>query len=99
MDELEMERRVTEVEQRSKSNTHQIEDIKKRQDNLDSLITSVAELATEQGHIKEDVGEIKADLKGLTSKPGKRWDSMVDKIWLTVVASLVGYLLAKLLGG
>ena len=36
------------VDQRGKSNTHRIEDLETRQDNLDKLVTSVEVLATRQ---------------------------------------------------
>ena len=82
MNELEMEHRVTAVEKLAGSNRHRLDDIEKRQDNLDELVKSVALFAQEQEYIKEDVKEIKADVKALTDKPAKRWDSLVDKaIW------------------
>lgn len=83
------------VDQRSKSNGHQIEEIKKRQDNLDKLVQSVTALATEQEHIKEDVTEIKADVKSLTEKPAKRWEGIVDKLIWAVLAAALGFVLAR----
>lgn len=56
-----------------------------RQDNLDRLLSSVATLATEQEHIKNDVTEIKADVKGLTERPAKRWDAVIAAIITGVV--------------
>lgn len=94
MDEVAFEGRMTVVEQRSKSNTHQIEEIKKRQDNLDDLVKSVAELANEQGHIKEDVSEIKSNVKTLTDKPAKRWDGLVDKLIYGLVGAFVMWIAA-----
>ena len=89
MNEIEMEHRVTAVEKLAGSNRHRLEDVEKRQDNLDELVKSVALFAQEQEYIKEDVKEIKADVKALTDKPAKRWDSLVDKaLWLVVGAFL-----------
>ena len=88
--------KVTEVDQRTKSNTHRIDKLEERQDNLDRLVSSVATLATEQEHIKDDVTEIKTDVKALTEKPAKRWESVVEKIVLLVVAGVVGFLLAQI---
>lgn len=81
--------KLTEVDSRSKSNTHQIKEIKKRQDDMDNVIVAVASLANEQGHIKEDVTEIKSDVKTLAEKPAKRWDGLVEKVlWLFVATAL-----------
>ena len=88
--------KVTEVDQRAKSNAHRIDKLEERQDNLDRLVSSVATLATEQEHIKDDVTEIKTDVKALTEKPAKRWESVVEKIVLLVVAGVVGFLLAQI---
>ena len=42
---LGMEHRVTAVEERSKSNTYRLEELERRQDNLETLAGSVAALA------------------------------------------------------
>lgn len=94
--DLDHERRLTEVEQRSKSNAKRLEDVEKRQDNLDNLVSSVAIIAKEQDHIKSDVTEIKTDVKALTEKPAKRWDDMVDKTVWAVLAAVIAYYLGGL---
>jgi hypothetical protein len=99
MNELEVERRLTSVEKLAGSNRHRIDDMEKRQDNLDSLVSSVAVMAKEQEHIKSDGAEIKADVKALTTKPGKRWDGLVDNLIWGVCGALLTFLLAKILGG
>ena len=94
--DLEHERRLTEVEERSKSNTHRLDEVEKRQDTLDELVGTVKVLATREEVVESDVKEIKSDVKNLTLKPAKRWDSLVEKIIMTVTAAIVGFLLAKI---
>jgi seryl-tRNA synthetase len=89
------EHRLTEVEQRSKSNSHRLDEVEQRQDNLDKLVASVEVLATKQENVESDVKEIKADVKTLTDKPGKRWDTIVDKLIWAVLAAVLAYFLAK----
>lgn len=89
------EHRLTEVEERAKSNQHRIEDIEKRQDNLEELTATVQVLATKEANVEETVTEIKNDVKELTNKPIKRWDGIVDKIIFTIVAAIVGFVLGK----
>lgn len=93
--DLEHEKRLTEVEIRSKSNTRRIDDIEKRQDNLDDLVSTVRVLADREERVESDVGEIKKDVKDIKEKPGKRWDGVVEKILFTVVGGVVAYILAK----
>lgn len=93
--EKEVEHRLTELESRSKSNTHRLDDLEKRQDNLDDLVSTVKVLADREERVEDDVREIKDDVKMLTGKSGKMWDSIVEKIMLTIAAAVVGYILAQ----
>ena len=94
--DLEHEKRLTEVEDRAKSNTHRIDKVEQRQGALEDLVGSVKVLATRQETVECDVKEIKSDVKNLTSKPAKRWNSLVDTIILAVAAAVVGFILAKI---
>ena len=95
MDEKDIEHRLTEVEERSKSNTKRLDDMKKRQDDLDELVSVVKVLAIREENVENDVKEIKSDVKSLTSKPAKRWDSLVNQLITIVVAAIAGFILAK----
>jgi hypothetical protein len=94
--DLDHERRLTEVESRSKSNMKRLDDMEKRQDDLDELVGTVKALAVREENVEKVVTEIKVDVKELTSKPAKRWDELVSKIIMTLVAAVVGFLLAKI---
>ena len=94
--DLEHEKRLTEVEARSKSNAHRIEDIEKRQDNLDELVGTVKALAVKEERVESDVKEIKNDVKTLTGKSGQRWDNLVSQIISLLAAAIIGFIIAKL---
>lgn len=94
--DLEHEKRLTEVEERSKSNAHRLEDLEKRQDNLDELVSTVKVLAVREENVENDVKEIKNDVKCLTNKPAQRYEEISSKVILTIVAAVVGYFLASL---
>ena len=96
MDEKDIEHRLTEVEQRSKSNQHRLEEVEKRQDNLDDLVSTVKVLAVREETVENDVKEIKLDVKSLTNKPGQRWDNLMDKIILVIASAVVGFILAQI---
>lgn len=83
------------IDARSKSNTHRINELQEHQSALDKLATSVEVLATKQETVEGDVKEIKEDVKTITGKAGKRWDSIVDKL----LAALAGAFLAWLISG
>lgn len=88
--------RLTILEERTKSNAHRLDAVEKRQDNLDQLVNVVATMKAEQGYIKQDVTEIKTDVKALTEKPGRRWDGLVDRVLLVAVTAVLTFLAAKL---
>ena len=95
MDEMQMEKRLTAVEQRCKSNGHRIDKIEEQQEALNKLATSVALMTQEQKDIKEDILEVKKDVKSLASVPAKRWNDVVEKIVWLVIGGAVAALLAQ----
>ena len=94
--DLEHEKRLTEVEARSKSNAHRLDDVEKKQDDLTELVGTVKVLATKEAQVEADVKEMKDDVKSLINKPGKRWDGLVDKIILIVATAIITFALSKI---
>lgn len=81
--------KLTDHENEIGSLKHRMAAVEGNQKALADLTGSVRELTIEQGHLKSDVGEIKADVKAMLDKPVKRWDGLVDKaLWLVVGAFL-----------
>jgi hypothetical protein len=96
MDEKDLEHRLTEVESRSKSNAHRLDEVERRQDNLDELVSTVKVLAVREEAVENDVKEIKSDVKDIANKSGKRWDNLINQIITIVVAAIAGFILAKI---
>ena len=95
--------KLAEVDQRAKSNTHRLEKLESQTDALNSLAASVEVMANEQKHQTEAILDIKTNVTALSGKvetleqkPGKRWESAVEKITLTVIAAVIGFVLAKI---
>ena len=94
--EVEFAEKLATVDQRSRSNTHRLDELDAWKKDQTELISSVTALATEQKHIKTDVEEIKTDVKAIAEKPGKRWDAIVDKVIWAVCAAVIAFLLGRL---
>ena len=90
----EMTERLVEVEQRSKSNTHRLDAVEKNQEALNSIATSVAVMAEQQKNISDKVDTIDAKVDTLESKPGKLWESLVDKLLFAVAGAVLAWLVA-----
>lgn len=93
---LDVEHRLTECEERSKSNTHRLDEVEKRQEDLTDLVTSVKVLATREERLETDVKEIKVDVKNLAEKPAKRWEGLVNQVIYIIAAAIIGFIIAKL---
>lgn len=94
--EKEWEHRLTSVEERAKSNTFRLDEVERRQDNLEELTTTVKVLATKEENVERTVGEIKNDVKEMKDKPNKRYDKIIDVIITAIIGVLVGFIFAKL---
>ena len=90
------EHRLTQVEERAKSNSRRLDQVEKRQAEIGDLVTSMATMAQKQETMERDVGEIKLKVDTIAAQPGKRWDTIVDKILLGIVTALVAYALSQL---
>ena len=84
---------LQEVKDRSLRNEGRIKKLEENQQALNDLALSVRELATDQDNMKNDITEIKTDVKELTAKPAKRWDGIVDKVLYAIIGAFVTWLL------
>lgn len=84
--------KLAETEGRVKSNTRRIEKLEQRQEDLNKLATAVEVLASREKGVETDVKEIKADVKTITQRPGKRWDAMVDRALYALIGALFSLL-------
>ena len=94
--EDEIRAKIVEIDQRSKSNTHRIDDLEADNKALHQLATSVEVLATKQEAIEANVSEIKDDVKSLKAIPGGKWEALVKTILTALAGGLVAYALFRL---
>ena len=95
MTRREVTRAQQEVEDRAKSNTHRIDNLEQEQRAIHDLASSVAVMAKEQGHMREDITEVKTTVSALAAKPGLRWEAITNKAWLVLVGIIVAWLLSQ----
>ena len=88
--------KIAEIEARSKSNTHRLDDLEADNKALHQLATSVEVLATKQEAIEANVSEIKDDVKSLKAIPGGKWEALVKTILTALAGGLVAYALFRL---
>jgi predicted nucleic acid-binding Zn-ribbon protein len=94
--DLEHERRLTEVEERSKSNSHRLDKLEESTEAINRLATSMEVMAERQEKVADTVSKLDGKVTALEEKPGKRWDGLIDKIVWAIAAALIGFALAQL---
>lgn len=93
MDELAI--KLQETTDRSLRNEARIEKLETDQKALSELALSVQELATNQVNMKDDLTQIKKDVRSLITLPAKRWNSVVEKVITLIVGAFVAWLLTS----
>lgn len=95
----EIAERLTKVEERAKSNTHQIEELKPVVDEIHNMSKTMVELISECKHTNENVTDIKQDVTILSGKveaieqePAKAWSNMKKTVFNTILGALAGAL-------
>lgn len=94
--DLEHERRLTEVEERTKSNSHRLNKLEESTEAINRLATSMEVMAEKQEQVADSVGKLDSKVTALEEKPAKRWDGLVDKIVWAIAAALIGFALAQI---
>lgn len=90
------EHRMTELESTVKKHEEEISNLQRQQSAISDLVLTVKELAIREENVEKSVNEIHDDVKALTSQPANRWNGLVEKIIFTIVAAIVGFMLAKI---
>lgn len=50
-------------------------------------------LASREKSVETDVKEIKADVKTITQKSGRRWDAMIDRVLYVLIGAVLSLLM------
>lgn len=93
MTEQDLRIKLTEDEGKLKSCLKRLESVEQRQDMLEKLATAVEVLAVRQKSVDEAVREIKADVRCLKERPGKRWEALMDRVLYLVVGAAFSVLM------
>lgn len=97
MDELrEIEHRLTELEQRTKSNTHRLDEHDDAIKENSNLISAIKELAVETKYMRADLNETIERLNKLENKDGDKWEKFKWLIVAGLVTIVLGYLAVTL---
>lgn len=94
IEDLAIKQQIT--EDRSLRNEGRIKKLEEESGVLHQLATSVAVMAEQLKTMNASVTTLTVEVEELREKPGKRWDSLMDKIVWAVAAALLGFALAQI---
>ena len=90
--DINIEHRLTEVEQRAKSNTNRLNEHDEILKSNSEMIGAIKELATEVKYMRGDLNETVKRLNKLEGKDGDKWDKFKWLIVTGLVTLILGYL-------
>ena len=88
--------KLQETTDRSLRNEGRIKKLEGENAVLHQLATSVAVMAEQMKTMNTSVSTLADEVEELREKPGKRWESLVDKIIWAVAAALLGFVIAQI---
>ena len=91
MDEL------TKVTESVKSAHHRLDSLEKQVEEIRTLATSLEGTNRDVKHLRDDVREIKEDVKSVISRPARQWDKLVAALLTAAGSALAGAAMAQLL--
>lgn len=96
MDTEQLAIKLQETTDRSLRNEGRIKKLESEHDTLQQLATSVAVMAEQLKTMNTNVNNLTSKVDELEDKPGKRWDSIVDKVIWAVLAAVIAFLLGRI---
>lgn len=96
MEEAEITKWISAVEQRGKSNSHRLDTLEKQTEALNTLATSVAVMAEKVEITGDKVDSLCVDVQEIKQKPAKRWETVMAQVVSILVAAVLGYIIARL---
>ncbi len=96
MDNEEIAREHQMILDLAKSNKKRIDGLEEEQKELRALTSAVSQMVTEQKNMRDDLFEMKEDIKQIKEKPAKRWDNLAEKVLNLITAAVVAWMLGQI---
>lgn len=93
--QIDMEHRLTEVENRSKSNTHRLDKLEEVTDAINKMAISLERMTLKQESMSGNLSKLTSDVESLKAEPAKKWRFVVEKALYFIVGGVMAVILAK----
>lgn len=93
--QLDMEHRLTKVEDRSKRNEERVEKLEEITEAIHDLAKNMELMMQQQQQMGEGLTKLTGDVETLKAEPGKKWRFVVEKAIYFIVGGVMAVILAK----
>lgn len=104
MNEIDIEHRLTENEQRTKSNTYRLDKLEPIVEEIHTMSNTMVQLVQEVKHTNEAVNNLDVKVERMDNRvdemeraPAKRFNNVKDAVLNNLLGAIVGFLIAGLL--
>ena len=97
MEDTELVRQLTEVQQSTKSAHHRIDTLEENQREIRDLTVTVGKLAVTVEGMQKNQDALINRICAVEARPGKRWEQLVGYLMAALATGIIGYLLGNLL--
>ena len=87
---------IVENTQRSKSNSHRIDDLERNAEILNNMVSSLKVLASNQRNMALQIDKIDDKLTRLEEAPAKRWQTVLGYIVASFCSAGIGMILSNI---
>jgi hypothetical protein len=87
---------LVEADQRSKSNTHRLDKLEEQWEVLNKLAVSVEKMGLNLATMDKTIQKLDAKVEEQESKPGKRWEALVEKVVFLFVGAVAAYVFSRI---
>ena len=98
MEEKEVEHRLTEVEQRAKSNTRRIDKLEQLSQAIYEMSKTMVHLVEQTKHTNENVEELKIKVDAIEKEPVKDYKALKKTVITCIITAVVSALIGALIG-
>lgn len=97
VDMMDVAQTATQALESAKSAHHRIDELTNEVKDIKDLTNAMVRMDEKVDGLEKDVKDIKNDIKGITTRPGKLWDKLIAAIIGAVGAGIASAILALIL--
>lgn len=97
-EKINIEHRLTEVEERAKSNTKRLDKLEKVTDAIHEMSNTMVHLVEQSKNTNENVQELKEKVDAIEKEPADNYKALKKTIWTSIITAVLGAIIGAIIG-